>query len=101
MNRRDLNGIAAAMILLLPAAALPQMPPQQAKLVIYSAPSGALITINNREMQQRTNATFIVSPGTYSVAVQDTDAHLSCANPSVQLSSGQTLVLTCTSSGWR
>jgi len=84
----------------LPLALLAQMPPQSAKLVISSEPAGAEVTINNDKMKQTTNATFVVSPGTYKVTVTSSDRALDCTL-TVTVSSGDTRKGTCTKTGWQ
>lgn len=86
--------------LLFPLALLSQMPPQPAKLVIKSNPSGARITINGRSMTQRTDVTFLVSPGTYGVAASGDSGNPNCAERKVQVWSGQTATLTCDKAVW-
>src|SRR5215467_3522256 len=86
------------LLALVPAQLQPQiMPPQPGKLNIYSQPAGAAVSINGQQMQQRTNASFSVSPGTYQVSV--TGPSLKCSKQ-VQVDPGQTVVLNCTTSGW-
>jgi hypothetical protein len=76
-----------------------QMPPQTAKLVIMSEPSGATVTINGNPMPSMTNATFVVSPGQYEVSVAA--GALVCPKITLKVSGGQTLTRTCTSMGWQ
>jgi hypothetical protein len=90
-----------AIPLLLPVGLQPQMPPQPAKLSVYSEPAGAIVTINGQQMQQRTNATFVVSPGRYQVSVINSNPRLNCPSKPVELPPGQTLVITCTATGWK
>jgi hypothetical protein len=90
-----------ALIMLLPTGLEAQMPPQPGKLVIYSVPEGAVVTINSQEQQQHTNATFIVSPGNYQVSVTNSNPALNCPSKPVSVSAGQTISLTCTSGGWK
>jgi hypothetical protein len=85
---------------MLPLALLAQMPPQSAKLVISSEPAGAEVTINNDKMKQTTNATFVVSPGTYIVTVTSSDRALVCTLK-VIVSSGDTHKGTCAKTGWQ
>jgi len=89
--------LAVIGILPLPAAA--QMPPQSAKLVILSEPIGATVTINHQAMRSATNATFVVSPGTYVVSVAA--GALACPNITLNVTGGETLTRTCTSTGWQ
>ncbi len=87
-------------VLLLPLALSSQMPPKPARLMIQSNPSGARITINGQSMSQRTDVTFLVSPGTYGVAVSGNDGNPNCAERKVQVWSGQTATLTCANAAW-
>ena len=94
-------------LLLAPAAIQPQiMPPQPpGKLNIYSQPPGAVVTINNKQQSQHTNAAFVVTPGNYTVSVFDsgTGKQLTCAvdgssappSSGVQVSSGETKIIRC------
>jgi hypothetical protein len=76
-------------VLLLPAGLPSQTPPQSGKLIITSTPKGATIVINGQKMQQLTDATFVVSSGTYRVSVADADGNLkNCATKNVSVSSG-------------
>ena len=84
---------------MLPLATSAQMPPQSGKLVILSEPTGATVTINGKKMDSMTNATFVVSPGTYTVSVAA--GALVCPSISLKVSGGQTLTRTCTSMGWQ
>jgi len=89
-------------VLLLPAGLLPQMPPGPARLVISSTPTGAVITINNRPMQQTTDATFNVSaPGTYQISVAGQapfgGGKFQCPTKTVHVDPGQTVTLHCNS----
>jgi hypothetical protein len=91
--------IALGCALLCPAAFSWQSPGQPAKLVIQSVPTGANITVNGKGVGQ-TDATFVVSPGTYEVSVASTDGKLRCEKK-VTPAFGQTFTLTCTASGWK
>jgi PEGA domain-containing protein len=89
--------LAAIGMLSLEASA--QMPPQSAKLVILSEPSGATVTINDKKMNSTTSATFVVSPGTYVVSVAA--GALVCPNITLTVTGGETLTRTCTNVGWK
>jgi hypothetical protein len=99
MANRTVIKVLPVLLLVVPAMLPPQMPPQPAKLVIYSEPSGAMITINGQP-QRRTNATFIVSPGNYQILVTNSSPALNCSK-SVTPSAGETVTLTCTAGGWK
>lgn len=87
---------------LLPAAGLwSQTPPQPGKLTITSTPKGAAIVIDGKKMPQPTDATFVVSPGTYRVSVADATGNLkNCPTRNVAVSSGSQTVLDCSATGW-
>jgi hypothetical protein len=82
-----------------PHATLAQMPPQSAKLVILSEPVGATVTVNHQTMHSKTNATIVVSPGTYVISVAA--GALVCPEITLVVSAGETLTRTCTSTGWK
>jgi hypothetical protein len=68
------------------------------QLVIQSTPhQGASIYINQKLTSQQTNATFVVSPGTYWVAVTGGPDNLNCGGDSgkASVTAGGTLTLTC------
>jgi len=95
------------LLLLVPAAIQPQiMPPQPpGKLNIYSQPPGAVVTINNKQQSQHTNAAFVVTPGNYTVLVYDPGGktQLTCTvdgssvppSNGIQVSSGETKIIRC------
>jgi hypothetical protein len=86
---------------MLPLALFAQMPPQTCKLVISSEPTGAAVTINGKKMDQPTNATFVVYPGTYKVSVKSSDGTLVCADTTLTIIGGKTLTQNCTKTGWQ
>lgn len=92
--------ILFAGLLFFPAALQPQMPPPPARLVISSQPEGAIITINNKPMSQRTDAIFIVSPGPYTVSVASPDKNVNCGDRSVTVSAGETRKMNCVGTVW-
>lgn len=92
--------IFLAPALLFPAALQPQMPPQPGRLVILSEPPGATVTINQKTVTQKTNASLVVSPGTYTVTVTSPNPKFSCQK-TVAVSSGQTVTSDCTATGWK
>jgi PEGA domain len=100
VRNKTSSRILSACILFLPAALHPQMPPQPGKLEILSDPPSATVTINGHRMAQLTNATFLVSPGVYSVSVASTDGKLRCASTPMSVNAGQTVVHKCTAQGW-
>jgi hypothetical protein len=92
----------ALFLLLLLAGALPaQSPRQPGKLAISSVPKGASIYVNGSKMGQPTDATFVVSPGSYKVAVSGGAGNLNCPTKSVTVSAGSQVDLNCTSAGWK
>lgn len=93
------GGCLAGLLFVVPCAT-PQMPPQPAKLVIRSDPANATITINKAKTSQRTNATFTVSPGTYTVTVGDAGSSTACAASTATVASGETAVWSCSGHQW-
>jgi hypothetical protein len=77
-----------------------QMPPQPGKLVINSEPPGAAITINDKRTNQATNATFVVSPGSYTVSAQGGGGKVNCPTITLRVVSGQTVVRSCPGADW-
>lgn len=74
------------------------------KLQINSSPhEGANIFINSKPTNQHTNFAFVMSPGTYWVAVTGGPDNLNCGGEGgkAQITSGSTVVLTCTAKGWQ
>ncbi|MGA8108455.1 MAG: PEGA domain-containing protein [Acidobacteriaceae bacterium] len=98
-SRRFLQPLAAS-VLLIPLFASPQMPPQPAKLIVDSDPPSAAITVNGRKISQRTNATLIVSPGTYTVTVGEKGSATWCAASTATVVSGQTATWSCSGNKW-
>jgi hypothetical protein len=83
MRLTKLAALVLTFILLVPAVVHPQImaPQPPGKMNIYSSPnSGALVTINGNPQSQHTNASFVVTPGLYSVVVSFPSAKqpLSC-----------------------
>lgn len=77
-------------------AASPQItPPSVGRLHITSNPAGADITIDNNLRPEKTNVTLVVSPRTYSVAISGGPGNLNCPARPYQVSSGQTVEVTC------
>ena len=107
MRFSKLAAPVSTFLLLVPVAIQPQiMPPQQpGKLNIYSQTPGALVTINKQQQSQRTNAAFVVTPGSYTVLVYDPGGktQLTCTvdgssvppSNGVQVSSGETKIIRC------
>lgn len=77
-----------------------QMPSQPGTLEIKSEPSGASVTINGTLMGTSTNATLVVSPGTYTVSVGAKGTNPYCASQSVTVHSNETKILVCSGKGW-
>jgi PEGA domain len=89
-----------ALALLFPPALSLQMPPQPGKLVIRSEPTGATIAINGKATGQQTDATFVVSPGTYKVSVGGPDGKSNCVGIILTVASGQTVGGVCSGTSW-
>jgi len=92
--------------LLIGAAAAPAQAPgfNGGRLVIQSAPhAGANIFINQKPTSRQTNSTFVVSQGTYWVAVTGGPDHLNCSGDGgkAQITAGSTVTLTCGPKGWQ
>lgn len=83
--------------LLLAFVAFSQMPapPPVGRLYITSTPPGASITINGRPRPERTNITFVVSPGHYKIAISDGPGNLDCPAQEVAVQPGQTVTVAC------
>jgi hypothetical protein len=96
-----LTGVFAVLILLCPLELRTQMPPAPGKLIVSSEPPGAMVTINGNSMSQPTNATFLVSPGNYTVAVSSPDGKLRCPGTIFAVSAGGVVSHTCTAAGWK
>ena len=77
-----------------------QMPSQPGTLEIKSEPSGASVTINGTLVGTPTNATLVVSPGTYTVSVGTKGTSPYCASQSVTVQSNETKVLVCSGTRW-
>jgi hypothetical protein len=103
MKSSNCAAIMLTLLLLVPTGLEPQiMPPQPGKLNIYSQPAGAAVTINGQQQEQRTNAAFVVSPGTYQVSVAGSNPPFSCPAKSVHVDPNQTVTLYCKSTtGWQ
>ena len=87
--------------LLCSGALLPQMPPQPARLVIDSDPTGSALTINGVSRDDRTNVTLNVSPGSYKVSVGTPGGTRYCPGRlSIKVNSGQTATWVCTGTTW-
>ena len=71
------------------------------KLEIKSVPEGARISVNDKQLEQLTNAAFVVSPGNYKVAVTGGSGPLNCGDRNVYISSGSDVIVTCTAKGWQ
>lgn len=95
MSYRISLEILLGLTLLCPPALSPQMPPQPGKLVIKSEPTGARITINGNIQPQRTNSTFLVSPGSYQVSVGVKGEKTSCSVILLKVSPGETVERVC------
>ena len=95
-------GYKAAAYCLLPLAGalMAQTPGRPGKLTVSSTPKGAAIFVNGQRMGQTTDATFVISPGTYKVSVSGGAGNLNCPVKSVQVTVGGLEELSCTSAGW-
>ncbi|MGD0648039.1 MAG: PEGA domain-containing protein [Acidobacteriaceae bacterium] len=101
MSSKRLLRAWPGLVLLCSATLSPQMPPQPARLVIDSDPSGAALTINGVSRGERTNATLNVSPGSYKVSVGASGGTPHCAGTlAIKVNSGQTATWLCTGTSW-
>src|SRR5271167_3354331 len=97
--------ILLCVALLFPPALLSQTPAPPGRLQIDSEPDGANITVNGKLMNQKTPATLVVSPGTYTISVAgESEAGKSenpkCSATPFQVSSGETVELYCSATTW-
>ena len=81
--------IVVSWVLLTALAASSQYPAPPGKLHITSVPPGQKIAINDSSRPEVTDATLVVSPGTYKVSVGQ------CPAQPVQVSSGETKEVHC------
>ncbi len=91
-------------MLVRPSALLLQSPGLTAgRLAVQSNRPGANIFINKMPTNQNTNFTFVVSPGTYWVAVTGGPDNLNCggSDGEAKVAPGRTATLICTSSGFK
>ena len=103
MSVRDRSPrLKSALYCLLPLAGvlIAQTPRQPGKLTVSSTPKGAAIFVNGKQMAQSTDASFVISPGTYKVSVSGGAGNLNCPVKSVQVIAGGSTALSCTSTGW-
>lgn len=82
-------------VFLLPSGFLFQTPSQPGQLKVTSTPTGAAIRINGNLMPAKTDATFVVNPGDYTVEVTSGSNKLNCKPPSVHVYSGQQAEVDC------
>jgi len=98
-NLPAINAALLLSLLCMPADSL-QSPMQPGKLVIESAPKGASITVNGRAINQPTDATFVVPPGSYAVSVTGGPGNVNCKSKDVPINSGQTVTVRCVGNDW-
>ncbi len=94
--------LALCCLFLFPGLLRSQMPQRPGRLNVTSAPPGATVTIDNRQMSRPTPFTFVLSPGRHSVSVRGKDEagkEVYCA-ASLDVSSGTTKRVHCTARGW-
>lgn len=91
--------ILLALVLSCPVSLSAQMPPQPGKLIIRSEQPG-IVFINQKNTNQRTTATFIVSPGNYQVSVRDQEGKPICNEKAIAVDAGQTTQVTCSKGDW-
>ncbi len=87
-------------ILMIVPALSPQRPQMPGRLSVTSDPPGAGITIDKQLMNQSTNYTFVVSPGSHAVTVVAA-ALPKCAKPvTIPVRSSVVTLIHCTAAGW-
>jgi hypothetical protein len=67
------------------------------RLVVQSTSQGAEILVNGKDTNRQTNATFVVSPGDYSVSVS---GKANCGGQKFHVDSGGTTTITCANGQW-
>jgi hypothetical protein len=72
-----------------------QTAPRPGLLKVTSVPPGASVTINGKPMEGKTNATFVVTPGQYTVTAISGYKNLNCQPTPAQVNSGQTTQVVC------
>jgi hypothetical protein len=93
------NAVVAAVVFALPV--FRWQSPGLARLIVTSTPPGAKITLNGNEVQRPTNATLVVGPGKYKIAVTGGPGNVNCGEKEVTVVAGKDVALSCTSSGWQ
>lgn len=94
------NAILLCCLLLFPAPLSSQRPEAPGRLTVTSTPKGASITIDDQDTNQKTDFTFVVSPGDHSVKLTSADLP-DCKKPKkVTVSPGSTTSVNCTAAGW-
>lgn len=89
-----LKSIALWVLFLSPGLFL-QTAKQPGLLKVTSDPTGASITINQKPMTGKTNATFVVTPGQYTVTAQGASGNLNCQPTPATVNSGQITTVVC------
>jgi hypothetical protein len=89
-----LKSIALSVLFLSPGLFL-QTAKQPGLLKVASDPQGASITIGDKLMNGKTNATFVVTPGQYTVKAQGASGYLNCQPSPATVSSGQITTVVC------
>ena len=89
-----LKSIPLSLLLLSPGLFL-QTGKQPGLLKVTSYPPGASVRINNNPMNGKTNATFVVTPGQYTVTAQGASGNLNCQPSPATVNSGQITTVVC------
>ncbi len=82
-------------LMLLPSGPAFQTQQSSGYLHVTSDPPGVTIVINNKSTGAKTNATVVVTPGTYTVTATSGSKNLSCQPAPVQVNSGETKQVHC------
>ena len=89
-----LKSIALSLLLLSPGLFLQTGKPP-GLLKVTSDPTGASVRINNNPMNGKTNATFVVTPGQYTLTAQGASGNLNCQPAPAVVNSGQITTVVC------
>jgi hypothetical protein len=83
-------------VLFLSPRLFPQSAPQPGLLKVTSVPPGASVKINDKPMNGKTNTTFVVTPGNYTVTAESaSNEALKCQPTPATVNSGQTTTVVC------
>ena len=78
-----------------------QTPPTPGQLRITSTPAGAQIIVNGKPTGQRTPATLLVAPSTYTVSVAGVAGQSTCSDSTFTVPAAVTVAVECSSAAWK